>query len=261
MSLTDKSPAETYKDITYVDNANNGVTTSLKQIKTGNGSSTALQVSDRALLVKSATDNTSALEVQNSSGSSKLLVDTTNSYVKANGVHIHTMYKDFGVFDYSPTQGNHQPMITNNMMFSDSGIDWATSTLGGTGTDPATSFDVSAHASHSIVLLPCYWYVMDAISIDEIRVLARCDSSENLNFHVYSYDLDTSTNYGDLSNGTLLAHIGSVLSATNNTIKTDTLAIDSATVSAGKVIMAFVENEDGTGDITAQLNIKYHITG
>ena len=35
MSLTGKSPSETYKDITYVDNDNNGVTTSLKQVKTG----------------------------------------------------------------------------------------------------------------------------------------------------------------------------------------------------------------------------------
>ena len=55
MSLTGKSPSETYKDITYVDNDNNGVTTSLKQVKTGNGSNTALQVSDRSLQVKSAT--------------------------------------------------------------------------------------------------------------------------------------------------------------------------------------------------------------
>ena len=79
--------------------------------------------------------------------------------------------------------------------------------------------------------------------------------------HVYSYDLDTSSNHGDLSNGTLLAHIGSSMSATSTTIKTDTLTIDSASVSAGKIVVAFVENEGGTGDITSQLNIKYHITG
>ena len=73
MSLTGKSPSETYKDIAYVDNSNNGVTTSLKQVKTGNGGSTSLQVSDRALQVKSATNNTTALDVQNASGTSKLL--------------------------------------------------------------------------------------------------------------------------------------------------------------------------------------------
>ena len=261
MSFVGKLVAASYKDILQIDNSNNGVTSSLKQLKTGSGDNASLQLSDRSFLVKSSTDNTSAFEVQDSGGSSKLLVDTTNGYIKANGVHVNTIYKEFGVFDYSPTQGNHQPMICNNMMFSDSGVDFATSTLGGTGTDPATSYDISAHASHSTVFTCCYWYVMDDIYIDQIRVMARCDSSENLNFHVYSYDLDTSTNYGDLSNGTLVAHIGSVMAATNTTIKTDTLAIDSAAVSSGKVILAFVENEDGTGDITAQLNIKAHITG
>ena len=47
MSLTGKSPSETYKDIAYVDNLNNGVTTNVRQVKTGSGGSTALQVSDR----------------------------------------------------------------------------------------------------------------------------------------------------------------------------------------------------------------------
>ena len=261
MSFTNKSPSETYKDLLYVDNSNSGVDSTKRSIKSGSGASSSLSLNDRGALIKSSTDNTTAFDVQNSGGTSKLLVDTTNNYVKANGVHINTMYKEFGVFDYSPTQGQHQPMICNNMMFSDSGTDWATSTLGGTGTDPATSFDVSAHASHSLVLVPCYWYIIDDIFIDEIRVMARCDGSENLNFHVFSYDLDTSSNHGDLSNGTLVAHIGSVMAATNATIKTDTLTIDSASVSSDKVIMVFVENEDGTGDITAQLNIKAHITG
>ena len=261
MSLTGKSPSETYKDIAYVDNSNNGVTTSLKQVKTGSGSSTALQVSDRALLVKSSTNNTTALDVQNASGASKLLVDTTNNYVKANGVHVHTMYKEFGTFDHSPAAGYHYPLVANNMMFSDSGTDWGVMVGFGNGTDPATSLDVSAHTSYPLNTTGAMWYIMDAITIDQIRVTAMCNSSENLNFHVFSYDLDTSSNHGDLSGGTLIAHIGSVMAASTTTIKTDTLAIDSADIAANKVLIAFYENEDGTGDVTCQLNIKYHITG
>ena len=102
---------------------------------------------------------------------------------------------------------------------------------------------------------------MDNMYIDSIRVIATAAGNVDLNFHVYSYDLDTSSNHGDLSSGTLLAHIGSSMSATSSTVKTSTLTIDSASVSSGKVILAFVENEGGTGDITSQLNIKYHITG
>ena len=49
------------------------------------------------------------------------------------------------------------------------------------------------------------------------------------------------------------------MSATNTTMKTDTLTIDSADVNANQVIYAFVENEGGTGDITCQLTVKYHL--
>ena len=263
MSFTGKAPDITYKDILQVDNSNNGVSSSLNVVKTGESSSSALSVSDRALQVKSATDNTTALDVQNASGSSKLLVDTTNSIVKANGVHVNTQYKEFGCFDFSPTAGYHHPLVSNNMMFSDSGTDFDsfTDSVFSNGADPATSVDLSAHVTYSESAVATFWYVMDDISIDAVRVLARADGSANLNFHVYSYDLDTSTNYGDLSNGTLIAHIGSVMAATTTTLKTDVLTIDSASVSSGKVLLAFVENETDTSDISCQLNIKYHITG
>lgn len=259
MSFTGKAPNATYKDILQVGNSNNGISTSVTNVKTGDGSSSSLSVSDRALQVKSLTDNTAALDVQNASGTSKLLVDTTNSIVKANGVHVNTMYKEFGIYDFSPSAGQHYALISNNMMFSDSGSDYAGHTGFGTGADPATTLDVSTHVSRSIDGLPTYWYVMDDISIDAIRVIARADGSVNLNFHVYSYDLHTPT--GDLSNGTLIAHIGSVIAATTTSLKTDVLAIDSASVSSGKVLIAFIENETDTSDISCQLNIKYHITG
>tara|TARA_R110002020_G_scaffold149280_1_gene325531 strand:+ start:1079 stop:1870 length:792 start_codon:yes stop_codon:yes gene_type:complete len=263
MSFTGKQKKDTYKDILQVANSNNGISTSITNVKTGEGSSSSLSVSDRALQVKSLTNNTAAFDVKNASGTSKLLVDTTNSIVKANGIHVNTMYKEFGVFDFSPTAGYHYPLVSNNMMFSDSGADFDSfaDAVFGNGTDPATSVDLSGHVSYSIAASATYWYVMDDISIDAIRVLARADGSANLNFHVYSYDLDTSTNHGDLSNGTLVAHIGTVIGATTSSLKTDVLTIDSASVSSGKVLIAFVENETDTSDISCQLNIKYHITG
>ena len=95
MSLTGKSPSETYKDLTYVDNSNSGVDSTTRSVKTGNGSETSLSLSDRAVKIKSSTDNTAALDVQNSSGTSKLLVDTTNSQVKALGNHVNTQYAYF----------------------------------------------------------------------------------------------------------------------------------------------------------------------
>ena len=50
------------------------------------------------------------------------------------------------------------------------------------------------------------------------------------------------------------------MAATSTTVKTDTLVIDSASISANKIVIVFVENEDGTGDITCQAVVKYHLT-
>lgn len=262
MSLSNKTPSGSYKDILKFDNTGNGVKTDGNEtfVTDGNGVNSAIKLSDRKILVNPSTDNTSALKVSNASGSSKFVVDTTNNEVKALGNHVNTMYADFGLYDYTPATGRHQPMIANNMMFSDSGVDYAGHDAFGTGTDPATTLDVSGHASRPIDSIPTFWYVMDAIKIDAIRVFGCSDSSVNLNYHVYSYDLDISSNHGDLSNGTLLAHINTSLACTSTAIKTDELVIDSANVAQSKVIIAFVENESGTDQITTTMKIKYHLT-
>ena len=97
MSFTSKSPANTYKDITYVDNSNSGVSSTLNAIKTGNGSETSLSLSDRSLKVKSSTNNTVALDVQNASGDSKFSVDTSNGKVLALGHVVNTQIATFSV--------------------------------------------------------------------------------------------------------------------------------------------------------------------
>ena len=60
MSLQGKEVSGSFKDVIQVDNSNNGVTSSLKQVKSGSGDNASLQLSDRSLLVKSLTDNKSA---------------------------------------------------------------------------------------------------------------------------------------------------------------------------------------------------------
>ena len=64
---------------------------------------------------------------------------------------------------------------------------------------------------------------------------------------------------GDLSNGTLLAHNGSALTLGDDRVSTTTMTIDSADVSSGKVILAFVENIGSTDDVTIQMEVKYHL--
>jgi hypothetical protein len=62
-----------------------------------------------------------------------------------------------------------------------------------------------------------------------------------------------------LSNGTLLAHNGSALALDDDRVSTTTMTIDSADVSSGKVILAFVENIGSTDDVTVQMEVKYHL--
>ena len=256
--LTDKTISSTYKDVLSIENSNNGFDTTIKQIKSGNGNGSPIYLDTSRMIVKGIADVTNALVVKDKDDNALFQVDATNDAVKALGNHVNTQFKEFGLFDFSPTQAYHYPMISNNMMFSDSGDDFIADNGFGNGADPATSLDVSGATPK--IITACLWYLENAITIDAVRAIATCDSSHDLNFHVFSYDLDTSSNHGDLSNGTLLAHIGTVISATAATIKTGSLTIDSASVSANKVILAFVENEGGTGDITCQLSVKYHLT-
>ena len=87
--------------------------------------------------------------------------------------------------------------------------------------------------------------------------MARADDGETLNFHLFSYDLDVSTNHGDLSNGVVNANATVDVGAAS--IKTGTFTLDAADINAGKVVIGFVENATSTDDYSVHFNIKYHI--
>ena len=95
MSFTGKTPASTFKDIMYVNNNNNGITTTTKTLKSGNGNDSCMAISDRSVAVTSNTDNSVAFGVKNAAGSSTFNVDTTNNEVKALGTHTNTQYANF----------------------------------------------------------------------------------------------------------------------------------------------------------------------
>jgi len=81
MSLTNKSPAETYRDILYVANNNVGMSTSFKAINSGNGQSSALQLCDDGVLAQPINDDsgTSILQVNNSAGTKLLGVSNAGN--------------------------------------------------------------------------------------------------------------------------------------------------------------------------------------
>ena len=171
-----------------------------------------------------------------------------------------TLYKEFGLWDFSPTAGNHNAMISINSLTSASATSYASNDIGASGTDPATTLDVSDDGESPRALVGAMWYIEDNITIDKIRVIATADGSQAINFHVMSFDMDVSSAYGDLSGGTLIAHIGSSMSATVSTVKTETLTIDSATIAANKIVIVYAEAETDASDITCKCTIKYHLS-
>ena len=261
MSLVDKTFSSRFKDLLVISNSNAGFDTNVDNVTSGNGNASSLSLSKNHVKIQPNADSTTNTTIYDKDGNLLFLIDSTNDYVKVGSGQqfANTQYREFGIFDFSPTQGYHHPLVVSNVVAATAGVLPSPITTWGNGTDPATTMDADTAGSTAKNLTAVYWYLQDAITIDAIRVIATCDSSENLNFHVMSYDLDTSSNHGDLSGGTLIAHINSVMAATSTSIKTDTLVIDSASIAAGKIVVVFVENEGGTGDITCQATIKYHL--
>tara|TARA_Y100000310_G_scaffold270508_1_gene284386 strand:+ start:260 stop:1051 length:792 start_codon:yes stop_codon:yes gene_type:complete len=260
-SFTGKAFANFYKNILGIDQAaNTGLDTVSRTVQDGNGNNSAIALSDDVLQVLPQNDTgTATFSVRNKGGDAILAVDTGASLVKAGASQVNTLtlFKEMGLYDFSPTAGYHNPLIANNMMQSDSGEDIIEDqSMFSNGTDPAATLDLSANGT-PMIAIACYWYLENNITLDAVRYATATDGSDSLEFHLESYTLDTSTNFGDLSAGTTCASVHSVTSDATS-YRTGTLSLDSADIDAGKVVIGFVES-DSTTDISCTLNIKYHI--
>ena len=257
MALTNKTIASTYGDILQADNSGSGRTANGTNIKDGLGQSTALTLGQNKLHVKPSSDQTDAVLIETSGGTDLLTVDTTNSAIKVGTTqtYANTQIQKFGVYDLQPTADTHHAMYSDAAMTSVSG-----SINFGTGTDPATTYTLGSSEANANSLVGSIWYVPVAITIDEVRVIAGGEASDDVNFHLFSYTMATGTgsDAGDLSSGTLLAHNGSTLTTGADRVTTTTLTINSANVAADKVVLAFIENVGATTDLTAQMICKYH---
>ena len=90
MSLTGKTKASTYKDILQMNNSNSGVSNSPRSVVDGEGTVSALLLSDDSVIVDPQEhDGTVTFLVQDKDNNNLFAVDTTNDVVKAGiGQHI-----------------------------------------------------------------------------------------------------------------------------------------------------------------------------
>jgi hypothetical protein len=256
VSKRTKTYASRYKtDVSVSQTTNTGFDSTTRRLCSGDGADSSMAASDDVFTVQPVNDDTTgAMLVQTSGGSNILAVDTSNSIVKAGAgqVNVLTLYKEMGLYDFTPAIGYHYPLVANTMHFETAFVadnDW------GNADDPRTTCDVSELTAQENAIA-VYWYLQDDITLDSIRAISTADASDGLKFHLLSYDLDVSSNHGDLSGG--VVHAAGIGLPTATTIKTNTLTISTEDVDQNKVVIGFVES-DSTTDLSVAFNIKYHI--
>ena len=260
MSLTGKTKSNTYKDLLQMNNSNNGVDTSTRRVVDGEGTFSALQISDDAVKVSPNDDNTTTtFVVVDNSNNGKFTVDTTNSLVKAGtGLHIvNTQIKEFcmSASSANPDTTNTWTALQSNQCALAADIEM------GTGSTPTTTLTISATASATVQHL---WYVPLNITIDSCNVWFGADAADGdtVKFSVMSYTIDSSngTTGGDLSSGTeVCVSPSTIAGAGREQAYYQALTVSSADVDAGKVIMACVHQDGTNADLTINMQLIYHL--
>ena len=261
-SFTGKTFSSYFKNLLGINQASNtGVDATTRTVQDGAGNNTALHLSDSRVKVSAARgQSTTTLSVINGSDENILTVDTTNSKVLAGAsqVAVNTQYAHFGVAngkDIAASTGTHYAIPFGNM-----GDGFTNLTLG-TGTDPATSYDVSA-TDNGDDLTVMLWYIIDDITVDAVHWFAGGDaaSGDTINVHLMSYDIDKSgSGSGDLSGGVVIAGGADIASLGYEDVIYQTIAPSTADVDAGKVCIFTFESAGTNSDYSINATVKYHI--
>lgn len=259
MSLTGKTIASSYKDILQMDNSNNGVDGTSRNVVDGEGTASAIYVSDDNFFVRPINDSVSTVTVRSKDNEALLAVDSTNDLVKAGlGQHIvNTQIKKFA--------------ISKAELASDTADQWQAipSTYGdlsfdvelGSGTTPNTSHTIGTSASGSV---QHQWWLPLNITIASAHVWfgATAATGDDLEFVIMQYDINTLNGVqgGDWSNGVVVCSSPSVIvGAGYEQAYYQSLTIDTADVDAGKILVAFFRQDGTSSDHTVEIQLVYNL--
>ena len=262
--LTGKSIASAYKSLLRVDDDTNGIDTTVADITDGEGTKSALGLCDDVVQIQPQNDdNTIALFVRSKGGTPLLAVDTTNSIVKAGVGQFNalTQYAYFSVHTATTsanTAGYHYPL--NFGHGPTTGIADQLNIFGN-GTDPATTVTTAdANDQRASSIVNFLMYVPDNISVDSVVSLEGADAAtgDTTRFHLMSYTFNSGSTSA-LADGTLIAHNSDTTNAGSEQIYKSTWTIDSASVSAGKVLVCTFESDSVNSDYSCNVVVKYHL--
>lgn len=271
ISKQEKTYASRFKtDLSVTQTSNVGIDATTRIICSGDGADSALSLSDDVLKVQPISDNTTGSLLCNDKGGNTILsVDTDNGLVKCGSSQVNALtcyaYFSANLIDLTSVGSHYMIPFKGGLGFgvSDSQIELAI----GTGTNPDTSWDVSASAVDSNQQVGYYWYIPDAMTVDAIHIVMgghEASTADNVNFHLMKYDFDKTTNLGDLSNGVVVADYGDDSTVTSDVhldaIKYIGLTVDTSNnnVSAGQVVLLTVETT-GTIELSCTATVKYHV--
>ena len=240
-----------------------GVGGSLYNINSGDGYKSSININDDQFLIQPQVDDTTTtVDIKTQGGASIFTADTTNKKILAGEtqVSVNTHYKEFGMYQVTSDIGYHQGLVCNNMIIgNDNDESWNATAMFGNDANPAETVDIST-ANKAPQLTALLWFIEDNITIDSCRFIVNSNnvSARTLNFHLMSYTLDTSSHFGDLSAGAVIAD--GTVDVTISQVKTGTLSnVGTVDINAGKVVICTMENEDSVDEQTVQVVVKYHI--
>ena len=244
-----------------MNNSNNGVDNTTRNITSGDGSASAAYISDDRFLIKpNNSDSTNPFLVQDKDNNSLLKVDSSNDVVKAGiGQHIvNTNIKEFAMdnAEANPAVADTWYGLTSTFNHND-----ANELVMGTGSTPATTLTIANIANLAV---KHYWYVPFNISIDSCNVWFGADAAggDVVKFSVMSYTVDSANGStgGDLSSGVEnCVSPSTVTGAGREQAYYQALTVSTADVDAGKVICAFVAQDGDNSDLTVNMQLVYHL--
>jgi len=172
-----------------------------------------------------------------------------------------TLYADFSIGyaeSTSFTAGYHEALTFQSANYGTNNFN----PHFGNDPDPETSFTTSTSTGKKAAgLVPCLWYVPNNITIDAVYSLEGADAAtgDTTRMHLMSYTF-TSGSTSALTSGTLLAHNSDVTNDGNEQAYLSTWTVDSASVAAGKVIVATFECDTANSDYSLNVKVKYHLS-
>jgi len=261
MSLTGKTLASTYKSLLRINDDTNGVDTTVETVTDGEGTASAISLSDDVLHVKPQVhDTNSVFKVFDKDANPLLAVDAANDVVKL-GAGQH--YANTNIKDWYVLSSGSLPSIADT---------WTALSLGGggrtippitfgTGSTPSTTQVISTTADDLVGL---FWYVPFNITIDSCHVWfgSSAATGDVVKFSVMDYAIVTAAGStgGDLSAGVeSCVSPATITSAGYEQAYYQSLTISSADVDAGRAIMAFVSQDGTNSDLSVQLQLVYHM--